>query len=361
MRIVVVFAFACALSAAALADQYAIPSSIFAIFQPYESGDYDAVVRAFPNRQRYQSLAQDLVRARLAWRKNWRRVHAVFGLEIALVAFRQSWTDRGEVLKQAQAFLMLRPGKIGEFQEDDAFEVLWHRAALGILQGALDGGMMDQYLTQVADRLGPTPAAAGEPPRLVDGRLALVRAMAAELAMLPGLIRAHTVMVGRGVAQTYRAGSTPMESAAALTRLDEAAAFAMNRAEALVRRANVFIRSNRAIEAVAVLDQVKGPLEDKLVQYWRDLLRGRAHDVLDRLDDAALAYADARTLVPTAQSPLLALGVLRFRQGNLAEAQWLTGLVRQLPATVRDPWTLYWHGDSRFVPDLFRVLRELAK
>lgn len=343
------------------AAQYAIPSSVFRIFQPYESGDYDAVVRAFSDRQRYQALAQDLARARLAWRKNWRRVHAVFGLEIALVALRQSWVDRGDVLKQAQAFLMLRPGKIGESQEDDAFEVLWHRAALGILQGSLDGGMMDQYLTQAADRIGPTPAPAGQPARLADGRLALVRAMAAELAMLPGVIRMQSVATSRGVMQAYRAGSTPQESDEALSRLDEAAAFDVNRAEALVRRANVLVRSNRPAEAVATLDRLSGPLEDKLVEYWRDLLRGRALDTVDRLDDAARAYADAHALMPTAQSPLVALGVLRFRQSHLEEAKSLTERVRELPRNVKDPWSFYWHGDARFVPELFRVLRELAK
>jgi hypothetical protein len=285
----------------------------------------------------------------------------MFALEIALVGFRQSWPDRGAVLSKAVLFLTMRPGVPGESRQDDAFEVLWHRAALGILQGSLEGRMMDDYLTQLADRIGAVPALAGQPPRLVDGRLALTRAMAAELALLPGLVRTQMVQVGRAMTQTYRAGSTPAESAEALFRLDEAATLEMNRDEALVRRANVFIRTNRAAEAIAVLDQLKGPLQDQLVQYWRDLLRGRAHDAIDRLDDAALAYADARTLVPTAQSPLLALGVLRFRQGNLAEAQSFTQLVRQLPPNVRDPWSLYWHGDSRFVPDLFKALRELAK
>jgi tetratricopeptide (TPR) repeat protein len=341
--------------------QYAIPTRVYAIFQPYESGDYDAVARAFPSRREYLALAQDLTRTRLTWRKNWRRVHAVFLLEIALVGFRQSWTDRAEVLRDAQAFLMLRPGAPGEFREEDAFEVLWHRAALGILQGSLDGGMMDQYLTQLSDRLGPTPAPAGLPPRLVDERLALTRAMAAELTLLPGIIRMQTAQIGRGLTQVYQAGATPLQSATALARLDEAAAFEINREEAVVRRANVLVRTNRADAAVAALDQLRGPSRDVRVQYWRDLLRGRALDILDRLDDAAQAYGEAHTLVPSAQSPLLALSVLRFRQGKFADAQQLTRQVHDVPVTAKDPWSLYWHGDARFVNDLLKVLRELAK
>jgi hypothetical protein len=340
--------------------QLAMSPAFTALFKAYESGDYDAVARAMPTRRQGSALADDVARARAAWRKNWRRIHAVFLLDIALVAFRQQSPDRVEILNEARAFLIARPGFPGEFREDDAFEVLWHRAALGILQGSLDGAMIDQYLAQVADRVGATPLRAGQP-RLVDERLALVAAMAAELAIVPGAVRVQTINLPRGPSQVTRLGVSQVEITAALARIDEAAAFEVNRDEAAVRRANVLVRTNRPAEAVAALDQHKGPLKDKLVQYWRELVRGRALDLIDEPDGAAQAYTDAKTLAPAAQSPLLAMSVLRFRQGQLAEARQFTDLVKALPADADDPWGLYWYGDSRFVGDLMKAIRELAK
>jgi tetratricopeptide (TPR) repeat protein len=340
--------------------QLAMSPAFTALFKAYESGDYDAVARAMPTRRQGSALADDVARARAAWRKNWRRIHAVFLLDIALVAFRQQSPDRVEILNEARAFLIARPGFPGEFREDDAFEVLWHRAALGILQGSLDGGMIDQYLAQVGDRVGATPLRAGQP-RLVDERLALVAAMAAELAIVPGAVRVRTITLPGASSQMTRIGASQMEITAALARIDEAAAFDVNRDEAAVRRANVLVRTNRPAEAVAALDQHKGPLKDKLVQYWRELVRGRALDLIDEPDGAAQAYTDAKTLAPAAQSPLLAMSVLRFRQGQLAEARQFTDLVKALPADADDPWGLYWYGDSRFVGDLMKAIRELAK
>ena len=62
-----------------------------------------------------------------------------------------------------------------------------------------------------------------------------------------------------------------------------------------------------------------------------------------------------------AQSPIVALGALRFRQGNLTEARHWTTLVRALPPDAEDPWSLYWYGDSRFFEGLLIGLREAAK
>ena len=353
------------------AAQYAIPTKVYAIFQPYESGDYDVVVRALSGRGAYQALQSDFARAREMWKKSWRRIHAVFLLEVAVLASRQSWPDHGKILADALAFLAARPTFPLPGSGDDIFEILWHRGALAVLQGGLNSRMIGQYLGLVDDRIGATPATREiklpsglieRRARLVEPRLALIRAMAAEITVLPDVVRQQTIMTPRGpVSTTLRVGTTPAEVDDILRGFSEAGAFDVNRVEAAVRRANVLIRTNRAEVALAALEAHTGALPDELLRYWRDLMRGRALDVLDRLDEAAIAYGDARALAPTAQSPLLALGVLRFRQGNLAEAQHFTNLVRSLPADAVDPWSLYWHGDSRFFRDVLTRLREMAK
>ena len=358
-------------SAETPAAQYAIPPKVYAIFQPYESGDYDVVVRALSGRGPYQTLEGDFERARAVWKKSWRRVHAVFLLEVAVLAARESWPDHGRILADALAFLAARPTFPLPGSGDDIFEILWHRGALAVLQGGLNSRMIGQYLGLVDDRIGATPATREikmpsglieRRARLVEPRLALIRAMAAEITVLPDVVRQQTIMTTRGpVSTTLRVGTTPAEVDDILRGFSEAGAFDVNRVEAAVRRANVLIRTNRAEVALAALEAHTGALPDELLRYWRDLMRGRALDVLDRLDEAATAYGDAHALAPGAQSPILALGVLRFRQGKLAEAQHFTNLVRLLPADAVDPWSLYWHGDSRFFRDVLTKLREMAK
>jgi hypothetical protein len=358
---VVALAAALAASHAVAATQTPIPFKD--LFARYSAGDYDVVVRELRIQRDYDRIERDLARQRDLWKKQgWRRIQAVFFLEIVAVAYRQQWRDRDDVLESAREFMIARPGAPGASPDDDDFEKLWHRAALTILIGSLDGLASDRYITEVEARIGATPQTFASGPRLVEPRIALLHAQAFEQRLIPGAVWTETIVLAPGrTIYSSSTGVTPTSFAQVALRFDAAEACESCRDEAIVRRANVLLRINRAAEALAALERPVGPEADGTLRYWRQVIRGRTFDALNRLDDAAQAYGEARTLFPRAQSPLLALAVLRFRQGRVEEAQQWQDTVRRLPPEASDPWWSYWHGDGRFFPVLLTQLREAAK
>jgi tetratricopeptide (TPR) repeat protein len=331
------------------------------LFERYASGDYDALPQAIRLARDYGTIRGDFEAARKVWLKDWKRVYAVFQLELAAIAFRNLWPNRMELLSGGSAYVQARPHLIGEKPEDDAFEGLWQKAALGILLGTLDSPAFDRYLDSIATRVGATPSTNAAAPRIVDPRLAFMKATATEQLLLPVPRVSSQIRVNGGVTQSVTVGSSALDAAQALREFDAAAFFDGNAAESAVRRANVLLYMHRPDEALQSLDRLPADQPAGMVRFWRDLLRGRAYEASERFADAIKAFTDARGQYPNAQSPIVALSLMNFRLGNAREARQWSATLYGLPRDAEDPWWIYCFGDARFFGPWLAELRRMAR
>jgi tetratricopeptide (TPR) repeat protein len=131
-------------------------------------------------------------------------------------------------------------------------------------------------------------------------------------------------------------------------------------ADAAVRLAHVFLRTDRPSEAVDLLRQAPESRE-VVMQYFAVLVLGQAERALGRLDAARDAFNRARSLFPDAQSPRLALAELAWHDGQPQSAAdglaaWLA-MPQASPAAARfDPW---WYYDVAPAADASLRLAEL--
>jgi tetratricopeptide (TPR) repeat protein len=142
---------------------------------------------------------------------------------------------------------------------------------------------------------------------------------------------------------------------------DDASHYDATRAEALVRKARMLEGSGRPAEAVAALDAIAPRIDDPAIAYWRCLFRGRALGDLDRFEEAARAFEDARRLVPDAQSATVALMALELRRNRAADAYVWADAVRKAPPGMTDPWWQYATGDFRFFAARLVTLRRMMR
>jgi tetratricopeptide (TPR) repeat protein len=324
------------------------------LFVTYASGHTTVVqerLRTVEDLDRYRPyILPTLAR----WRYDWSPARAAFALEFTLTALAGRWPDPQRFLTAARAIVVARPDPPGTRPADDAFELLFHRTAIGLLAALQAWRDVEAYFEAIRQRVATDgePAAA----RLVDGRLVLARAMAIESQTLPVLLAG----VSRDTTRSWIVPTGNNEARRRLQRalalLDAAAAHPETREEAQVRRAFVLHRLGAHAEALAALDAI-GPPSDRAVAFWRLLIRGRVLVASNRPGDAVAAYEQAAALIPGAQTPAVALAALLTKLGDHEGSVRWAAVARSTPEDHVDPWPLYWRGPSRFLPAWLNELR----
>jgi tetratricopeptide (TPR) repeat protein len=135
-----------------------------------------------------------------------------------------------------------------------------------------------------------------------------------------------------------------------------AAADDETRDEASVRRAFVLYRLGANQQALALLEPA-APSDD-VVDFWRELIRGRVLVALGRQADSISAFERATMLYPDAQTPAVALMTIFLKAGDRDLALGWAERARTTTDNRGDPWPAYWGGYSRFLGRWLTELRE---
>jgi tetratricopeptide (TPR) repeat protein len=324
----------------------------------YAAGDYEVVRRSLNTLQDVQAIAGDYRAAlmdRNPWREGmaWDRAIPAFALEVASVLAQRRWPGAILLLNNAGELVVRRPDLIGDKPDDDAFEILVHRAAVALAQGVRMP--FEPYTRLYEDRISPDPPRTGR--RLVDPRFLLSAAIAAEQQGV------HVDGLARFVAPANRPreveDSTHFREAARRYRI--AARYDVNAAEASVRLAWVLHRLGQFDEGLAALDGFEARTTDADVIYLGRLFRGQLLDSLGRIEDAARAYEHALEAWPRAQAPAVALSALHLLNGRHdLSLRWAT-VVRTQEAGPLDPWWRYPFGEGRFFEASLAEMRQAIR
>jgi hypothetical protein len=313
------------------------------IYLAYTAGDVGVVRRTIQREETLIAVRGDLFNAIGRWKRSWQRRQVMFLIEVAILGLQNTWAPPGEVLKSAREMLISRPAKPGQDATEDAFEVLYHQAAITLLVGANLPDEADRYLDALDRRVAPAevPGAA----MLVGPRLPLERALARDVRSAPRNtpIRDRTGVLEAAEGEYVRAALHPS-----------------TRREALVRRAFVLHRLGRFKDALASLDRLPPDPDDRVLDFWARMIRGKVLDALGQSDAAMAAFQSANAQYPRAQTPMIAMSSLLLRLGRPVDAQtWAATARRQLIDGI-DPWWEYWNGDVRFLDAWLEQLRRAA-
>lgn len=115
--------------------------------------------------------------------------------------------------------------------------------------------------------------------------------------------------------------------------------------EANLRLARVLARLGRHEDAASELRRAASRLDEPRLQYLCALFLGSEEAALGRREAAEASFERAAALFPTAQSPLVALADLAWRNGNRSAALDALHRIRSLPTESgkrEDPWRDYY-------------------
>ena len=180
-----------------------------------------------------------------------------------------------------------------------------------------------------------------------EGRFVLARAIAQDLRTWPEERDVKTF------------APAPDVVSGVMARYEEALARPDVRNEAMLRLAYFELRRGRidaSLARFAAIDALP-PDEDVVLRYWFHLLKGRALEAANKIDEAIASYGQALDEVPAATSARAALvsALVKNQQapgaGRLAREALLT------PSATLDPWTIYVLPDMRYwnaITDQFR-------
>jgi tetratricopeptide (TPR) repeat protein len=302
----------------------------------YAAGGHAAVAQRLASVGSLKLLQDDLDKLAPAWLAapgvspdRQRRAIAAFALEAAL----------GRLDQRDAAAKLLEWGcrQVRRNPKPDEFDRRWHLAAIALFEGALAPDALEAHLVHARFQFPNEP------------RFALVRGVAEEQRTLPA------------VSGKASAAEIAKHNEEAARRYDAAAAVPSLSAEANLRLGHVQLELGHPDRALEHLDQVEPKTEDGDLVYLTRLFRGLALDRLGRADDARAAYGAALTLLPGAQSAMVALAALLVRQGQHEPAEQLvTDMLTREPSPY-DPWWRYWPGDYRMVDGLIAAMREAMK
>jgi tetratricopeptide (TPR) repeat protein len=325
-----------------------------------------------------------------SWRQDWRPLRATFLLEVARAVAAipanparplQPWTEP-DLFMSGVAYLASRPVDGGTRAASDAFEMLWHRAALGLLErgsvwgrgGVYDGAQ--QYLDMLAARY----RAAGA--HIVDSRMALAAAVVQSKRCCRAAFLAELEDSGQDVAG-HLGVAAQLDTAIAAFR--DVANAPEVRQEALTRGAFLLIHRGKSDEALHWLEQIDPANPDRELLYWANLFRGRALDAMKRYSDAERAFRTALDAWPHGESAQTGLAADLMRLGRGADAEDVANdalapfrplgtwtelavppparavLVSRQRADPLDPWNTYEDADYRFVSGWLDALREESR
>jgi hypothetical protein len=335
------------------------------LFAAYAAGDYEIVARTLTQPRDFQALHLTDPHAVARWLGAWQPRKATFLVELATVTTSVAPAQTWSLLSAGQRYVTGRPNRPGASSAEDAYERLWHRTALGLLQRSSLASFEEQYLDALrARRPGPPH------PSLADERLLLAYAIAAEQRCWnerPSLSRAGAaaddVTHASGSAMTIDVSkaSIALERARHRTCLSDAAArfdaaaIREAQAEARVRGAWTRFQLGQLPEALRTIDAVDTG-DDRELAYWASLFRGRIDDALGRYADAERAYRAALAASPNAQSAGTGLALTLFRMQRATEADAVAVAVRT--ASAHDPWWTYSGADQRFAAEWLALLRK---
>lgn len=314
------------------------------VLAAYVGGDFEVIQRTFVRSIEIQKILHlDKPRELDRWLGLWDRKKAVLLLDFAQTSARVAPQYVFSIVSAGRRYL-------AQARDSDDFVRLWHRAAAGLLQGASEPARVEEHVTDL-----PT-----------DARFVLARAIAQErrcwagrpsidqpAIRVEGLLAAANVSLPDDVGGTVKSDREAVlrkHSAClrdALSRFEEAAKVEDAAAEARVRGGWILLQDGRAEEAIAWLDQAK-PHDDRELDYWHGLFRGRAFSAVGRFEDAAQAYRSALALYPQAQTAGIGLSIALMRLYRTEEADRAARSVRAADVATPDPWLQYPRGDERF-------------
>ena len=237
---------------------------------------------------------------------------------------------------------MARRDPPGRNPAQDDLELTWHKAAVGLVQGLSAPMLVDDLLGPLRRRIVATPP--------VPARDVLVD---------PWIVLADAIALEQRAFADPR--TLPSEGPRAIRRFDDAAAFTGTRAEAIVRTSWLLVRLGQHANALAALEGLRDPIDDRSVRCWSALVRGRALEGLDRAEAATRAYEDALVVAPHSQSALAALTALEIRRGRPDVAVRRAAEARQAPSSTVDPWLQYGSADYRFFRERVERLRTAGR
>lgn len=339
----------CSLWLAAAPGQAVRERRLSQLFDAYNAGDDHAVEHALQTRDGLDSLLAifDMFRGDSVWT----RAKSAFLLEIAASAS-VSPATRLWAVQTGQQLVVAHRKKLGANAADDRFEMLWHHAAIGVLQEMELSRLDIWYLWAVQTDLDEARL------RGVTfvTRFALGQAIAsADICCRPkNLVR--MVEYSDGLERKY----PQLTFARAVALFEMAAEDPALRVEALVRGGLLQVEMDHPAEALAWLDRVPDH-SDVLIDYGRWIARARALDALKRPAEAAAAYERAHADYPAAQPPVIGLAAALLRAGDSSRAVRVANDARQMPLMVSDPWITFRSADARFVPMWLEEIRGLRK
>lgn len=352
-----------AVTASSSGDEAAFLDRVLAA---YAAGDHGIVARTFTGSREFEKRHLDDRHAVARWLGAWEPRKAAFLLELVAVTTVVSPVRTAPLALAGERYVLGRPAGPGA-AADDALERLWHRTALGLLQGSEQASIEEEYLDTLRSRRREAANAVPD-----DDRLLLAYAIAAEQRCWND--RPDLFQAGDTADDVARASGSPVSSdlsksaianrraqqraclADAASRFDAVPANAGSAAEARVRGAWMRFQLGQLPEALRTIDGVN-PGRDRELAYWASLFRGRMDDALGRQPDAERAYRAALAACPDAQSAGIGLALTLFKMQRAADADAVALAVRSRSAGVRDPWWTYIHADRRFVADWLAELR----
>ena len=307
------------------------------VSRAFEESSFDLVRRSLRQIPDPGRFITDFEARGNPWPQHPRR-EAVLALEVAELGL---YAPPPLVREQGDAMLRRFANLVRDPISPDAFEREWLVAASRMLLGTMRPAGSERFVEAAIQRFPD------------DGRLRFARAIITDQRWpLTGTVGTVAQLTRNIIPESHV--STIAEQYRA------AAAFPEFRADAEIRHGWFLHRIGRSAEALTKIEAASVDASDRSLAYLRELLMGQVLQSLDRGPDALTAFRRAVALVP-AQSARVAVMNALIMAGDRDQAAALATDLQSNPATLIDPWWMYWQGDYRRYPDSLAKLREMMR